>query len=378
MALRTKATGLGTIAALAAILTACGATGGGLGASGESQTGGIPTVATKNTTRIVGGDTTGDAAAVALAVWPGGGQHPHSVTLLPGDWKAALAATPLVAPPFRSALLFAPDGDVPDITSSTLDRLAPTGVKTAGGVKRIRINDAGGPGDSQQISAEDPAALADAIDRSRLSGGAPVGNMVVVVGEGDPKWAMPAAGWAARSGDPVLFSQRDALPQPTAAAIRRRGKPLILVLAPESEIGPSVVGQLQRLGAVVRVTDKNPLDASIAFARFRDGDSGWGVTDPGHGLTFISEDRPLDAAASAALSAAGTFGPQLVMPSSDSSGPTPDHYLLDIQPGYRGDPSRAVYNHGWLVGGTDVFSDSLQAKIDRLLEIIPAQEQTNP
>ena len=349
-----------------------------MGGGGESQTSGFPTAATKNTTRVSGGDPTGDAAAVALAVWPGGGQRPNSVVLLPGDWRSALAATPLVAPPFQAALLYAPDGDVPDITSSTLSKLDPSGVKRAGGVKQIRIGDAGDPGDSQQISAGDPAALADAIDRSRLSGGAPLGSMVVVVGENDPKWAMPAAGWAARSGDPVLFSQRDALPAPTAAAIRRRGKPLIIVLAPESEVSANVITQLQKLGAVVRVTDKNPLDASIAFARFRDGDSGWGVTDPGHGLTFISEDRPLDAAASAGLSAAGTFGPQLVMPASESSPNKPDHYLLDIQPGYRGDPSRAVYNHGWLIGGTEVFSDSLQARIDHLLEIIPAQEQTNP
>lgn len=369
------ASGLGALTACIATLAGCAADGAGLGGA-DSQMGGIPTSATKNTTRVSGGDPTGNAAAVALAVWPGGGQHPRSVALLPGDWRSALAASPLVAEPFRSALLYAPDGDVPDITSQAIDRLGPTGVKTAGGVKRIRIADAGGPGDSQQISAGDPAALADAIDRSRLAGGAPVGNMVVIVGEGDPRWAMPAAGWAARSGDPVLFSQRDALPKATTAAIRRRGKPLILVLAPESEISAAVVAELRKLGAVVRVTDKNPLDSSIAFARFRDGDSGWGVTDPGHGLTFISEDRPLDAPASAALSSAGKFGPQLVMPASESSPVRPDNYLLDIQPGYRGDPSRAVYNHGWLIGGTDVFSDRLQARIDRLLEIIPAQEQT--
>ena len=32
----------------------------------------------------------------------------------------------------------------------------------------------------------------------------------------EPGFAMPAAAWAARSGDPVLFSDADKLPQATA------------------------------------------------------------------------------------------------------------------------------------------------------------------
>ena len=357
-------------------VAACGGDPASLGSSGNGSTAGFPTSATKNTTRVGGSNPTEDAAAVALAVWPGGGQRPRSVTLLPGNWQSAIAATPLIAEPFRSALLFAPDGDVPDVTQSTLDRLNPTGVRSAAGVKRIRIDDAGDPGNTQQIAAQDPASLADAVDRSRLGGGARLGNSVVVVGENDAAWAMPAAGWAARSGDPVLFTQQSAVPAPTVAAIKRRGRPLIMLLAPTSEASLSVEKQLGRLGTVRRITAANPLLASIEFARFRDGDAGWGVVDPGHGLVIASQSRPLDAAASAALSGSGSYGPMLVAPKADDLPIQLAQYLLDIQPGYRGDPSRGLYNHGWLIGDTDTFSEEQQAKLDALLEISQAKELT--
>jgi hypothetical protein len=55
-----------------------------------------------------------------------------------------------------------------------------------------------------------------------------------------------------------------------------------------------------------------------------------------------------------------------------------DQYLRDVQPGFREDPTRAVYNHGWLMGGTGSISQSEQADIDRLLEIVPANERLNP
>jgi len=53
-------------------------------------------------------------------------------------------------------------------------------------------------------------------------------------------------------------------------------------------------------------------------------------------------------------------------------------YLLDIQPGYRGDPTRFLYNHGWLSGDTDAIPEATQAQIDGLLELKPANEAPTP
>ena len=69
---------------------------------------GIPSLATKNTTRVDGADPAADAAGVALAVFPSAapGTHPSTVTIAPtDDWQAALAASVLMAPPIHAPVL---------------------------------------------------------------------------------------------------------------------------------------------------------------------------------------------------------------------------------------------------------------------------------
>ena len=84
---------------------------------------------------------------------------------------------------------------------------------------------------------------------------------------------------------------------------------------------------------------------------------------------FARADRPLDAVAAAPLSASGTYGPLVVVSNADRLDPPVDAYLLDIQPGYRRDPVRGVYNHGWIVGDGEAISQGVQSRIDLLLEI---------
>jgi hypothetical protein len=48
-------------------------------------------------------------------------------------------------------------------------------------------------------------------------------------------------------------------------------------------------------------------------------------------------------------------------------------YLLDLKPGYAGDPTRAVYNHVWLVGDEDAMSVAFQANVDQLAEVAPVR-----
>jgi hypothetical protein len=64
---------------------------------------GFPAVATKNTTRVAGGDPVADAAGVALAVYPsaGSGTHPGAVARIPlhamwfrGSGRAGACETP--------------------------------------------------------------------------------------------------------------------------------------------------------------------------------------------------------------------------------------------------------------------------------------------
>ena len=215
----------------------------------------------------------------------------------------------------------------------------------------------------------DPYERAAAIDTlsARLTGQRS-GSIVIASGT-DPRYAMPAAAWAAKSGDSVLFTPRERLPAVTRRAIERREAPLLYVLGPPSVIGETVERQLRRLGRVRRIAGADPVDNAIAFARYLDGSFGWGIRDPGHGLAFANSSRPLDAAAAAALAASGTYAPLLLTDSADRMPPALRNFLLDVQPGYQTDPVRGVYNHAWLMGDESAISAEVQGQIDELTEI---------
>jgi hypothetical protein len=190
---------------------------------------------------------------------------------------------------------------------------------------------------------------------------------------------MPAAAWAARSGDPVLFVERDSVPEATIEALKRHEGVSAFLLGPESVASEKVVKQVERFApAVQRISGEDPVTSAIAFARFDAGSFGWNITDPGHGLVIASSSRPLDAAAAAPLSASGKWGPLLVTDEADVV-PTPLRgFLLDIKPGYRSDPSRAFYNHAWLIGNNSAMSVAFQAQVDDALELVQLEGAPEP
>jgi hypothetical protein len=337
---------------------------------------GFPVFATKNTTRVAGADPVASAAGVAQAVFPSRSQdtRPRAVVLVDqDDWRAGIAASQLAGPPLRAPVLLTEGKDLPQATSAALDKLQPTGAKEAGGAQAIRIGDVATPDGlkTTDIPSGSPAATAAAIDRLQSAAAKTKSKTVVVASADRPDFAMPAAGWAAKSGNPVLWASRDKLPPETKAAIKAHGKPAIYVLGPPEAISDGVLRELRKLGSVKRISGPDPVTNAIAFARYRDGDFGWGVTDPGHGIVFASSRRALDAAAAAPLSSSSTYGPLLLIPDAQALPQAVQDYLLDIQPGYDKDPVRGVYNHGWLMGDEDAISADVQARIDTLLEIQP-------
>jgi hypothetical protein len=335
---------------------------------------GLPVFATKNTTRVAGADAVADAAGVARAVYPARTDEssPRAVVIVEqNDWRAAISAAQLMSPPLRAPILFSDGGELPEASNEALEELAPSGAEEAGGAQVIRIGAAASPPNREVTDVEgaSSSSLAEAIDRLQASAAGGPSAAVVVAPADNPEYAMPAAAWAAKSGDPVLWALRDSLPPETRAAIERHRRPRIYVLGPEEAISDGVVDELEKLGRTRRVSGPDPVSNAIAFARYSDGRFGWNVVDPGHGLVFANASRPLDAAAGAPLSAAGTYGP-LLLTTEASALPGPvQEYLLDIQPGYDEDPVRGVYNHGWLMGDETAISADVQARIDALLEI---------
>jgi hypothetical protein len=337
---------------------------------------GFPVIATKNTTRVAGADPVADAAAVALAAYPARTpeSRPQGVVLVDQrDWRAAISAAQLMSRPLRMPVLYTDGDKLPAATAQTLKDLQPTGAAKAGGAQVIRIGSAPAPDGlkSTVVGGADPAALAQAIDALQSKAAGTASSAVVVAPSSRPDLAMPAAAWAAKSGDPVLWAGTNDLPAATTAALRTRKKPRIYVLGPPEAISDAVLVQLRKLGAVKRIGTGDAVTNAIFFARYSDGSFGWNVVDPGHGVVFASVRRTGDAAAAAALSGAGTYGPLLLV-SEPGALPQPvQDYLLDVQPGYDKDPVRGVYNHGWLMGDESAISADVQSRIDALLEIQP-------
>jgi hypothetical protein len=336
---------------------------------------GYPAFATGNTTRVGGSDPATNAAGVALAVFPATtpAQRPAAVTLVDeGDWAGAIAASVLMSAPVRAPVLIAEADDLPDPTAEALDALDPRGDKSTGGVTAFAIGDLATPdgGRTRVVKAGDAATTAAAIAELRdgLFGSAPAHFLIAP--SGHPELAMPAAAWAARSGDPVLYAEGDVLPEPTLAVLERHKKVPVYVLGPASAISAKALGAIKKISASVhRVGGKDAVANAIAFARYADGNFGWNINDPGHGFVLARDDSPLDAAVAAPLSASGTWGPLLLTDSATTLPGPLREYFLDVKPGYTTNPTRAFYNHVWVIGDQEAIDVNQQAEVNELAEL---------
>src|SRR4051794_15015477 len=344
---------------------------------------GFPTVATRNTIRVGGGDAVADLAGTAAAVFPATDDQsrPHAVVLVDkDDWQGAIAGSVPNASPLDAPMLASDGSPLPAATSDVLSRLKPSGADLARDAQVIRI----GPKPpapsglkSGKIAGADPYATAAAIDRFFTAiRGKPSPHVIVASGE-QPAYAMPAAAWAARSGDSILFTRRNKAPTATMQAIAAHDKPDIYVLGPESVIAPAVEKQLKQLGTVRRVEGPTPVANAVALSRYSRRGFGWGVTVPGYNFSLASTTRPLDAAAAATLATNGVFAPMLLTSSAENLPSEVSGYLLDVQPGYQDNPSSGVYNRVWILGDTKTVSLDAQGRLDQITELVPV-ESRNP
>lgn len=343
---------------------------------------GFPSTATRNTVRVGGGDAAADAAGVASALYPATGEsdRPTAVVLVDqDDWVTAVAASVLVGRPIGAPILLTDGGDLPAVTKDVLERLKPKGSDLSKDAQVIRVGpDVARPEGFKTalIEGDNPFERAAAIDRFfSAARGRPSNDVVLYAGDG-AEWAMPAAAWAARSGDAVLPVRRGAIPAPIAKALGEHDRPNVFVLGPERVISKKVLDQLKKrklARAVNRIEGPNPVENAIAFTRYEKGDFGWGVIVPGYNFTVASTDRPSDAAAAAALATRGVFAPLLLSDDPEKLPPKLEEYFLSVQPGYEDNPGQAVYNRAWILGDDKAISVPEQAQVDALTELIPVQ-----
>jgi putative cell wall-binding protein len=357
-----------------------------LGVKAEDEQGaeklGFPSTATRNTIRVGGSDASADAAGVAGALYPAtsDSDRPTAVVLVDqDDWASAISAAVLVGRPIGAPILLSDGKELPAVTEDVLDRLKPKGSDLSKDAQVIRVGPEVARPDGYKtalIEGDTEFERAAAIDRFFSAARARPSNDVVLFSADSAEFAMPAAAWAARSGDAALPVRRNRIPAPIVKALREHDRPNVFVLGPESAISKRVMNQLekQKLARDVnRIDGPNPVENAIAFARYEKGDFGWGVVVPGYNFTVATTTRPSDAAAAAALGTRGVFAPLVL---SDDPARLPqklEEYFLSVQPGYEDDPGQAVYNRVWILGDDKAVSVDQQSQLDQLTELIPVQ-----
>jgi hypothetical protein len=378
----------------AGLLAGCGKGGAGSAAGGGPArkvapltAQGAVSVVTRNTTRLGGADAATDAAAVARTVYPAltVATRPQLVVLVDEhDWPAALAASVLAGAPLNAPILYSVGNTLPAVSREALEALDPLGASALGGIQVLRIGTTAPVPKgyaTQTLPAAEASVTAATLERLAHSAGAATPHQVIVVPVAAPRvLQMPAAGLAADSATPILFVSAARLPAASAIVLESLHRPSIYVIDP-SAVSHVALGELRRLGSVVDIAggeEASPSDNAVAIARFTDGQFGWGIKEPGHGLVFANAARPLDAPAAAPLAATGEYGPLLLL---ESAGQIPDglaRYLGDIEPAYANSytyrPAEGSYNHGWLIGDQQAISGIVQAEIDSVLEISPSRQ----
>jgi putative cell wall binding repeat protein len=343
---------------------------------------GFPSTATRNTVRVGGSDAVADAAGVAGALYPatGDSDRPTAIALVDkDDWATAIAASVLVGRPIGAPILLSDGADLPPVSQDVLDRLRPKGSDLSKDAQVIRVGpDVARPSGYKTalIEGDTPFERAASVDRFFSAARGKPSNDVVLYSADDAQYAMPAAAWAARSGDAALPVRRNAIPAPIVKALKEHRRPNVFVLGPENVISKQVLTQLKKrklAREVRRVEGPNPVENAIAFARYEKGNFGWGVVVPGYNFTLANTERPADAAAAAALATRGVFAPLVLTDDAEKMPPKLENYFLSVQPGYETDPSQAVYNRAWVLGDDKAVSVPQQAQLDQLTELIPVQ-----
>ncbi|HMT05257.1 MAG TPA: cell wall-binding repeat-containing protein [Solirubrobacterales bacterium] len=340
---------------------------------------GFPAAATRNTTRISGNDPVDISIASALASYPttGPGAPPAAVTIVDStDWQSGVAAASLSALPVGAPILLAPSGTLSTAGADALAQLNPLGSPDTNSHRVFTVG-AVAPPSGYEVERIDGASAAEiaagvASQRAELVDGPPAA--FVVVSSNSPEFATPAATWAARSGDVVLFTDKDEVPKATLDVLKDKSNKdvPIYVLGPSDVISSKAVKQLDKAGSTVeRVGGDDAPTASVELVRFSSGLFGWNLNEPGHGYTLARADRPMDVVATTSLSTNGTW-PALLL--TDSAGELPqviEDYLLDVKPGYTSDPTSAIFSHVWIIGDESLISVDQQARVDDAVELAP-------
>lgn len=336
---------------------------------------------TKNVTRLDVNDLVEASVKVSQTIWPAtqNDNRPGAVILAPvNNWQISLASTDLIHHPNNGPVLFYEEGKIPTETLEELERLAPLGnsdgtqVMVMGDVSQKILNQLDDYS-VEHIKGTNAAEFAVKVDEkyAEVAGELPQSVIIVSSEENSKLYSLIAANWIAHMPEPILFVTKDEVPEETKMALNKRNnKANIYILGSESVISAKIQKSLEEFGTVTRIEGDTPVTASIAFAKFKDKKTGfgWGITEPGHGMDFISTQNAEFAIAGASFAHLGKHAPLIWLEDGKLSNETHE-YLVQLQPIFTDDPTIGPYNHAYILGSGESVSMQIQGVIDQMLEI---------
>ncbi|MED4452642.1 cell wall-binding repeat-containing protein [Metabacillus fastidiosus] len=337
---------------------------------------------TKNSTRVPTSNPVDASIYVSQTIWPATHKEsqPNAVILASVDnWQAALAGADLIHHPNNGPVLFINKDAISVQVLNEIKRLNPLGnehgvqVMILGDVSQNVLDELSSY-KIEQVKGENPAQFARNVDKlyAAVSGSFPDSVIIVSSEEKNKLYSIPAINWIAHMPEPILFVTENELPEETKDALReRKDKANIYILGPEAVISQEVEKQLEEYGNIKRIAGHDPVATSIEFAKFKDEKTkfGWGLTEPGHGISFISTETPSLALAAAPFSHLGKHAPMVWLNNGEMQKETYD-FLAAIKPTFKEDPTTGPYNHSFIIGDTDSISFKTQGIIDEKLEIV--------
>lgn len=345
------------------------------------------TTSLKNVTRLNTNDPLQMAVLTSQTIWPATHKEnqPGAVILVPvNEWQLGIASADLIHHPNNGPILFIEKEKVPEMTLKEIKRLNPLGTKD--GTQIMVMGDVNASILEQlkeykvkQIKETDPATFAKDVDKeyADITGSYPNSVIIGSSEEEGRLYTTPAVNWISHMPEPLLYTDKNKVPKATIEALKmRKDKANIYVLGPEKVVSKEVEKELSKYGKVTRISGENPIENSIAFAKFKDERTkfGWGFTKPGHGVSFVSNKTPDLAVAGAPFSHMGKHAPVIFLEEGKASQPVYD-FLASIQPKFKDDPTLGPYNHGFLLGSTSDISFETQGILDERLEIVQESGQ---
>jgi hypothetical protein len=344
---------------------------GGANAPGSPEFG-------ENLVRIPGVSASDVAGAAVLAAFPPGTTAPSGWVLFPeGDWRRAAVAAQFVARPVGGALLPMGKGFLPAATADVVSRMHPAGFPKGQGLQTLIVDTAGDQiiGALQQenvkltqVTAATPDKLAADLVAYRGGWAGRYSNNIVIVSDDASArdYALPAAAWSAYSGDTLTFANEGGVPATTRGLLTQRqklriDKPSIYVVASESVIPDSVLGELRPYGRVTRVAGKDPVETAIELAKFKDPKTGfgWGLKEGPANVSIVNVSHWTDAIGAIDLAGSGPRAALLLTNNGDALPPSLSTYLQELR--------NPQGNQGYVFGEPASISSPLFAQIDTLL-----------